>query len=199
MPSGYTDAIKDDITFEQFTMNCARAMGACVTLRDEPGGGEGIPDSFEPSSYYQEKLAEDVADLEALDGITPDRCVAEATALYEASEAGRLERLSVKRKLEEKYRAMLARVEGWTPPTDEHIGLKQFMSEQITGSIDFDCDTSYSETKTVAMTGEEWLATRVESLKKSIKYRTKEHAEEVKRAADRTTWIKDLRSSLGIA
>ena len=33
-------------------MNCARAFGACVELRDEPGGGDRIPEAFEPSDYH---------------------------------------------------------------------------------------------------------------------------------------------------
>ncbi|KKK60691.1 hypothetical protein LCGC14_3021870, partial [marine sediment metagenome] len=31
MPTGYTACIKDGISFEKFVMQCARAMGACVT------------------------------------------------------------------------------------------------------------------------------------------------------------------------
>lgn len=40
MPTGYTADIKDGIDFKTYAMNCARAFGACVMLRDEPGGGD---------------------------------------------------------------------------------------------------------------------------------------------------------------
>lgn len=36
MPTGYTDAIKDGISFNQFILSCARAFGALITMRDEP-------------------------------------------------------------------------------------------------------------------------------------------------------------------
>lgn len=49
MPTGYTADIKDGISFETYAMNCARAFGACVSLRDKPSGGKVIPDAFEPS------------------------------------------------------------------------------------------------------------------------------------------------------
>jgi hypothetical protein len=36
MPTGYTAAIKDGISFEKFVWDCARGMGALVMMRDEP-------------------------------------------------------------------------------------------------------------------------------------------------------------------
>jgi hypothetical protein len=38
MPTGYTAAIGEGIEFDKFVMQCARAMGACVMMRDEPIG-----------------------------------------------------------------------------------------------------------------------------------------------------------------
>ena len=36
MPTGYTDKIKDGITFKEYAMGCARAFGALITMRDNP-------------------------------------------------------------------------------------------------------------------------------------------------------------------
>jgi len=41
MPTGYTNCIKDGVTFEQFVWKCARAMGALVMMRDEPSNVDG--------------------------------------------------------------------------------------------------------------------------------------------------------------
>ncbi len=51
MPTGYTDAVKDGITFDQFVLGCARGMGALVMMRDEPSGTP-IPERFEPSRFF---------------------------------------------------------------------------------------------------------------------------------------------------
>jgi hypothetical protein len=56
MPTGYTADIKNGISFKTFAMNCARAFGACVTLRDEPGGGDKIPEAFEASTYHAQQV-----------------------------------------------------------------------------------------------------------------------------------------------
>ena len=66
MPTGYTDAIKDGITFQQFAMNCARAFGACVTMRDDPSD-KPIPERFEPSAWHKERLGDAYAALSELD------------------------------------------------------------------------------------------------------------------------------------
>jgi len=62
MPTGYTNCIKDGVTFEQFVWKCARAMGALVMMRDEPSNAP-IPVKFEPSNYYAEEVAKAKAKL----------------------------------------------------------------------------------------------------------------------------------------
>lgn len=50
MPTGYTADLHDgkDVTFDQFVKQCARGMGALVTLRDAPWDAP-LPERFEPS------------------------------------------------------------------------------------------------------------------------------------------------------
>lgn len=88
---------------------------------------------------------------------------------------------------------MLEKVRAWTPPTSAHQGLRSFMVEQITSSIDFDCTPSKEP---VWPSPKEWHATRVDALRKSVDYHAAEHAKEVARAAERTAWVKALRASL---
>ena len=66
MPTGYTAKIANGISFQEFAMDCARGMGACIDLRDEPEGGDKIPDAFPPSDYHLK--AERAAQAE-LDGL----------------------------------------------------------------------------------------------------------------------------------
>ena len=196
MPTGYTADIKDGIDFKTFAMNCARAFGACVTLRDEPGGGNNIPDSFAPSDYHANALDKARAELVALDAMTPAERERGAAKAWDDAETSRLMHLEDKRKQREAYEAMLAKVKAWTPPTTEHADLHEFMRTQIEQSIDFDCGGNYGETPTVRLTGEAWAAERRASLARDVQYHEKEHAGEVSRAATRTEWVRALRAAL---
>lgn len=198
MPTGYTADIKDGISFSTFALNCARAFGACIMLRDEPGGGDKIPEAFEPSDYHAKAVARAQADLAAINDLTPAQRERQAAKAWDDAETSRLMRLEDMRKQRQAYTEMLAKVDAWAPPTSDHTHLKGFMREQIIQSIDFDCDESYSSTPTVRLTGEQWAAQRLEDLQRDIRYHQKEHAEEVKRTADRTDWVKALRASLPV-
>lgn len=196
MPTGYTADIKDGISFSTFAMNCSRAFGACVMLRDEPGGGDKIPEAFEPSDYHAKAVARGQADLAALNDLTPAQREQQAAKAWDDAETSRLMRLEDMRKQRQAYTDMLTKVDAWAPPTSDHTHLKGFMREQIIQSINFDCDESYSSTPTVRLTGEQWAAQRLEDLQRDVAYHQKEHAEEVKRTAGRTDWVKALRASL---
>lgn len=56
MPTGLTNPIyegRENFTFEDFAMRCARNFGAFVDLRDEPLDMEiDIDKHFQPSGYY---------------------------------------------------------------------------------------------------------------------------------------------------
>ena len=45
MPTGYTAGILEGETFEQYALQCAKAFGALVMMRDEPSDAP-IPDQF---------------------------------------------------------------------------------------------------------------------------------------------------------
>jgi hypothetical protein len=196
MPTGYTADIKDGIDFKTFAMNCARAFGACVTIRDEPSGGDNIPDAFEPSDYHQLAVEKARADLTALDAMTAEDLERAAVSAWDEAETRRAVRLSEMRQQRTSYEAMLARVNAWTPPTQDHAGLQQFMREQIERSIDFDCDESYYRDPTARMTGAKWRAARHDELARDVQYHERKYAEEMQRTKDRTEWVRALRGSL---
>lgn len=196
MPTGYTADIKAGISFETFAMNCARAFGACVTLRDEPGGGENIPDEFIPSDYHLKAAQKAREELAALLAMPEQEREHAALKSWDDAETSRLMRLEDKRKQREAYEAMLKKVNAWTPPTPEHAGLHEFMRSQIVQSIDFDCSGDYDQEPTPRLTGEQWAAERAARLNRDIGYHQKEHAAEVQRTESRTAWVKALRTAL---
>ena len=196
MPTGYTANIKDGITFETYAMNCARAFGACISLREESGGGEMIPEQFSPSDYHAKAAQKSRDELQTLLTMTRQELDLEASKAWEDAEARRLARLESSRQQRKAYDEMLGKVDAWNPPTAEHVGLKNFMREQIEQSIQWDCDEEFDSNQTTRMTGEQWAEERTTHLNRDIKYHDRNHIEEVKRVEGRTAWVKALRSAL---
>ena len=197
MPTGYTAPIEHGISFEKFALNCARAFGACVSLRDEPGGGEAIPEEFAPSDYHEKNAARDREELAAVIAMTPQEREQAAAKKWEDGENYRLAALATRQKLRAAYEEMLAKVNAWVPPTPDHVGLKTFMRNQIENSIDFDCGEEYYSAPKPRLSGEQWALERTAQIARDIEYHAQEYAEELKRTADRTAWVKALRASLG--
>ena len=199
MPTGYTADIKDGISFNTFAMNCARAFGATISLRDEGGGGEIIPEVFAPNDYHQKALAASREELQALESMTPMECSLKAAADYTAAENRRTERLRELDDLRQKYDDMLVCAESWTAPTPEHVGLKDFMVQQIKESIKWDCGTSYYDEPTKNQTALEWIEQAKAKAIRDIEYHKEQYAAEVKRTEDRNAWVAALRASLNPA
>lgn len=195
MPTGYTAAVADGIDFKTFAMNCARAFGALVTMRDDPADAE-IPDAFPPSDYHERSLAEARTRLAALNAMTPDEIAAAAETAWQNDETYRARRIAECRALRAKYEALLADVVAWAPPTPDHIGMHEFMQQQLRDSLKHDCDESFYAAPEAKPTPAEWLTMRRERAEWDIKYHTEHHAQEVARAKERTDWVRMLRASL---
>lgn len=194
MPTGYTHKIKDGQSFEDFVWGCARAFGALVTMRDEPLDAP-IPDKFTVDSYEVEHLAAAKAKLAKLESYKIGDWEGENEADYQKRLAAYQE-LSDKRNAEDvAYRAMLARVSAWQPPTSEHVGLKDFMDQQIRDSIRFDC--GYSPDIPEPMTVEEYRDKTLEYARKEVKRAEEYLNEEIDRVNTRNEWLQKLRESLG--
>lgn len=197
MPTGYTADIAKGITFEQFTLNCARAFGALITMRDDPSDTP-IPEEFKPRTEYHDKaLKEAKVELLKLEVLTPTEAKYKAKEEYDKEVESRAKDLKENQVLMSKYKAMLKQVRAWKPPTPDHSELKNFMVQQIKSSIDHDGHGSYYENNPVILlSGEDWRKQEIARVKRSITYHTKERKEEVERCQGRTQWVKDLRASL---
>lgn len=194
MPTGYTAAVKDDISFEQFVWSCARGMGALIMMRDEPTGAP-IPERFEPSQYYAMAADKARAELARLETMSIEQVEAEADAAYVAAVQSYRDRIREALELRNKYSAMLAKVVQWEPPTAEHKGLQEFMASQLRQSIDFDCSTSYGE-KPYRQDATAWHNGLIAKARKDILYYEAEQAKEVERTEGRNEWIAALRKSV---
>lgn len=190
MPTGYTEAVGDGTitSLRDFALQCARGMGACVMMRDEPFDAP-IPERFEPYlEYNQRELDKASALLRDTDTLTEDECEARAQADFEQAMAGHEKYVSEKNTENERYRAMLDAVSAWETEAE---GIKDFMSEQLRISI-----SDYQPEAPKEMTAEEWRAeTRRKALWR-VSYHEKQIAEEIHRTEMRNLWLAALRRSL---
>ncbi len=198
MPTGYTNDIKDGISFETFALNCARAFGACIDLRDDPAGGDHIPEKIKPSSFHLDEMYKCEQELIELSFMNDSEIAERLELEYENDEIYRINRIKEKENQRITYENMLNKVFDWNPPTVDHQKLKKFMIDQIEDSIKFDCSNfdNYYDTPTERQTVNVWRNNRIDILKNSIKYNKKLYIEEVKRAKSKTDWLMALRNSL---
>ncbi len=194
MPTGYTAGISNGITFQKFAMNCARAFGALIEMRDSPSDAP-IPENFKKSDYHEKEIAKCkklLAELERMDSPKARKLFDDERK--ESEEHARKYEIE-KLELRQKYEAMLREVKKWNPPTSEHNGLKDFMLKQISESIDFDCGPSYR----VAQQNpdfEKWFIAKKKEVITEIQRHTEEDEKEAERTASRNKWVRELRESL---
>lgn len=199
MPSGYTAKMYEgeDQSFDDFVMSCARGMGALITMRDEPMDAP-IPDAFEPSDYHAKAIEDAEWRLRNLDTVSDESARLQADQEYQQAHAAWMESRRKEAELRERYVAMLAKVQAWEPPTPDHVHFKEFMVEQLTGSIDFDCPSDWPtwrpepQPKSI----EEWKSEKRAKAERDLTYHSEEHAKEIARARERTEWVTALRLSL---
>lgn len=193
MPTGYTYPVADGkITeFSDFALSCARAFGALITMRDDPSDAL-IPEEFKPSDYSEKRLAESHARLAEIQGMSVEQVKAAAQAAYDEAMASHLKYEAGEELAEQRLNAMREKVMEWSPPTAEHVGLKDFMIEQINVSR----RGTYRSKPPEQTTPAEWQRAQIETLHKDIAYNAGEQAKEVERARGRTEWVKTLRASL---
>ncbi len=194
MPTAYTQKVQDGtITeFSDFALDCARAFGALVALRDEPGAE--IPDRFEPSDHHFRQAEVAKAELSRLQGLSKHDAEKEMTREIQKWRDRRTQTAHDLDMYRKRYGDMLDRVHRWTPPTKDHEELKKFMIEQLSESIKFDC-REYIPPRPISQC-DKWLSDKIEQAERSRDYHEREYLKGVERAAERTRWLKALRESL---
>ena len=196
MATGYTMDIEKGISFKQFAMGCAKAFGACISMRDEPIG-KPIPKEFKPTTHHEKRTEEINKELVKVKKMPVVEAGWSADKEYLAKVKSNQQSITKNNKLLERYKAMLVKVEAWEPPSSDHKGLKDFMREQIESSMNFDCNNEYCEKyKPKVLTGEEWLHQKIQELQKDLSYHQKEDKEEKERTDGRNRWVSQLRESL---
>jgi hypothetical protein len=201
MPTGYTaDVQSGKITeFRDFAMQCARAFGALITMRDDPHDAA-VPQEFQPNTkYYDELIAGAKAILDELPQLSDAECNRRAMAAHADELDSHLRYARERQEHRSRYEAMLSKVREWQPPTAEHEEMKAFMAKQLSESIDFDCSERYQPEAPTLLPGAVWRETALAKAARDLAYGQEGRCKELKRTADRNKWLADLRASLGHA
>lgn len=194
MPTGYTAAIADGITFQQYALACARAFGALITMRDQPSDAP-IPDRFEPDVYYQKSLEAVQKELDTALAFSAEQVVLEAEKSYLEQHSSWTQRRVDRADRRAKYESMLVSVRAYVAPTPDHVEYKAFMERQIVDSIEWDCDDKCDE-EPQRVAAAEWIAGRLADLRRAVANCEQRARDEVAHAHQRTEWVRALRKSL---
>lgn len=193
MPTGYTAKVEDGTMtkFRDYALTCARAFGALIMLRDDPLA-PAPRDTGPRSTYHDEALARARAALAGLETMSYEDIEAGCTRDHAAQLSSWRQRRLERERERQNYLSMLAKVERWTPPTSDHIGLKEFMAQQIHESMKYWGD----EKEPPARTPTEWHADALSRARRDVDYHEKEMAKEIERHNERNKWLADLHASL---
>ncbi len=191
MPTGYTLDISNgkDVSFRDFALNCARAFGACVMQRDDPADEK--PKIMPEESYHADKLKE-IGEFKKPTKTQYSNYI--KTKIADCKES-----IDKKKKLQKAYAAKIKEAQNWNPPTPDHEGLKKFMIQQLTESMEFDCACTHNESelkKLNEMTYNDYLIQEKEHHKWHIKYHTEYLEKDLNTIRQRNKWIQDLYNSL---
>lgn len=195
MPTSYTAPVGDGkLNFNQFVWRCARGMGALFSMRDDSLDAK-IPEKISTSSYHQDAIDAALKRRAELDDLPWEEVVAALHTSYDEAIKRRAEAEAERLKTKANYEKMLAEVNAWVPPTQDHEGLKRFMIEQLQDSIKWDCSPS-SWPEPQLTSAKEWLEEQYASIADDIAYHKRELARETDAVAAVNQWLADLRSSV---
>jgi len=200
MPTAYTAPVADGISFKDFTLMCARAMGAAMHLREEPySAGLTLK---EPDNYYVKRLKEAQERLAQLRKMSLEDVKAKCAADRKERVAYLENRLSQIETEMLRYDAMLEQVKKWDPPTSDHAGLKTFMLDQLNDTISFDYNPSSIGRLKAELyeykpeDPQEWLNDNIEFAERDIKFASKRLQDENINLVATNTWITKLLESI---
>lgn len=193
MPTGYTAPIFEDpdFTFTDFAWRCARTMGVCVEMRDEPMDKR-PPHKFEVPQYELEGVPKAEAALLRARSITPEQAATEAKADFIAQMENWAERVAKAEQNAERVAVMQEAVNSWKDP-DPMEGLKSFMWEQLQTSA-IDCKPP---TQPQQITGEQWRHDRITGAEWDLAYAHEKLGAAIKQTSERNEYLRRLQVALG--
>jgi len=187
MSTGYTSIIDDGGTFNDYVMRCVRGIGYLYRMRDDPLDAE-IPEEIKPEDHHKVEADKSRARVSELLETTINDATGYARKEFSESVKNRQEALEQHAVIKAAYDAMRLQVQEWTPPTPEHEYLKEFMLSQI----EIGKPLNYGYSAPILLTGEQWLAKKMEHFAKSLAYHEDEYRKEVARCTKASMYLNAL-------
>jgi hypothetical protein len=199
MATGYTQKILDGATPREFALECARAFGALIEMRDDPMGLP-IPAELEDqdSERYKSIIEKAQKRIKHVKKMSLARAAKHAQNDYD--NAKNYHTAGIQEKAENcfKLAKVMAEVASYTPPTPDHENYKEFMLTQVAETVDWDGNPEH-HTKELAklrvLSPQEWKAKQIERAQWDVDYYTKQLNEHQERHAGRNQWLQDLHRS----
>lgn len=198
MPTGYTAYIEEgDIdTGRDFILLCTRAFGVAMEIREEPLSVP-TPEVFVPNiKYCTDSLKRATTEKARLTKLSKEEWHEECVKNREERIQKTKQEYEQAVELDKKYLKVKQEVEEWNPP-ENCKEIKKFALEQI--QISRPNLNHYLEWIVLAEQeepDEDRYEARMESCERDIAYAQERIAEEIKRAEEKTQFMKELCDSL---
>jgi len=203
MPTGYTAPILDGkiTNFKDYAKLCMRAFGATIHMKEESLDVE--YEERKPSEYHIKALKEWQEKLTELSNMSDEELLEKRRSEI-MSDIEYHEKQIIKHDNNySKLMSILNDVQSWEPPTEEHTGIKKFMTEQITETLKYDADSKYHkleikerQKKLKELTIEEVKKGYIKDANYNIQYHIKHNEDDIKRANDSNEWVNKFLNSL---
>lgn len=163
-------------------------------MRDEPFDAP-IPDEVLPSQHSAERAIAAEAEFERIQRMSDDEIRAQRAAAIE-SERKSWDDYAKRTETENAiFAKMRAAVVAWQVSTPNHEGLRRFMLEQLDTSM-MHLSKRSDDQSVEPLPVSELRAQMLGEAKREWEYHKEQYTEEVRRATERTEWIRALKASL---
>lgn len=145
MATGYTTGILNGKikTFKQFATQCIRAFGGAIHMRDDDLDAPYRPDKV--GDYYHEQIKEINKKIEKLKKLSDKELINNRKKELIEDRNGYTKEIEEKKQNLLKLQEFLEQAQQYEAPTLKHVGIKEFMIQQLTDTIKWDTDASYYE------------------------------------------------------
>lgn len=191
MPTGYTAAIIDKgIGTREFAIDCLRAMGVAIEMRDDPGDRQ-VPRQFPfvpEDNYHYKALQGAKADLKKWQKTSLADRIALMRDSLDAEVRSFEDHIARQAEGNARLARILANLTAWRVP-DDLKNYREFMLDQVRISQD---SGTYYETALEKLQGtsiEDHMVEHEQVLRENVEYHKKHLAEDEKRAAERNAWL----------
>jgi hypothetical protein len=202
MASGYTqEVLSGNVnTLKEFASVCAKGFGATshqqkealnTPLREMVVGKEN-----------KKSIRALKSNLKKFNAITNKELIADELKALETTKEHYLGKVVLMKEAKKKCSALLLDVQLWTPPTENHIVVKEMMEEHLKSTIEFDCDLDSVnqllediESKMGSIDPEAIRKKQVEAIEQQIDFHEQSHKVDVDHVKQSNEWVGELMDS----